>query len=103
MLRDAGIQAVVVENLPQVRGGSINRKPQGWIERSDSERAGPVLADYQRRAAERRAAEQASAGADGPRVEAVCEECGKRSEFPVALRGTVQSCPHCGASLDVGD
>jgi Zn-dependent protease len=38
----------------------------------------------------------------GPTVEARCEECGAVSLFPAAERGTVQTCPTCGASMDVG-
>jgi len=34
-------------------------------------------------------------------VEALCEECKGRSTFPGAQRGTVQSCPNCGAFIDV--
>lgn len=34
-------------------------------------------------------------------VQVTCEECGKASSFPAAQRGTVQDCPHCGASVDV--
>lgn len=34
-------------------------------------------------------------------VTAVCEECGKSSEFPAAERGTVQTCPHCHKWIDI--
>ena len=37
----------------------------------------------------------------GPPLDVVCEECGKSSTFPARQRGTVQSCPHCSAYLDV--
>jgi hypothetical protein len=40
------------------------------------------------------------AAALGP-VQATCEECLDTSEFPGEQRGTVQSCQHCGAYLDV--
>jgi hypothetical protein len=107
LLQDAGIQAVVIEDVSQVGvwlGGTVAEihKPQVWIERADIERARPVLTDYERRNAERRAAERAERAA-GPPVEVVCEECGKRSEFPAAQNGTTQNCPHCGAYVDVGD
>jgi hypothetical protein len=36
-------------------------------------------------------------------IEAACEECGRRSLFERAQRSTVQSCPHCGAYIDVDD
>lgn len=37
----------------------------------------------------------------GRTIEAVCEECGKCSQFPFEQRGTVQTCPHCRQYLDV--
>jgi hypothetical protein len=40
------------------------------------------------------------AAALGP-VEATCEECGAVSKFPGDQRGTVQTCQHCRAYLDV--
>lgn len=36
-------------------------------------------------------------------VTAVCEECGKESEWPAAEMGTTQDCPHCGEYMDVPD
>jgi Zn-dependent protease len=43
-----------------------------------------------------------STPADPPTVHAHCEKCGKSSLFPAAQRGTVQTCPICRASVDVG-
>jgi hypothetical protein len=37
----------------------------------------------------------------GAPLEVVCDECGRISSFPAAQRGSVQSCPHCFAYLDV--
>lgn len=34
-------------------------------------------------------------------IDATCEECGRTSRFTGAERGSVQSCPHCRAYLDV--
>jgi Putative prokaryotic signal transducing protein len=107
LLLDAGITAMVIEDVSQAGvwlGGTVAEihKPQVWIERADIERARPVLTDYDQRNAERRAAERGEREA-GPPVEVVCEECGKRSEFPAAQTGTVQNCPHCRAYVDVGD
>jgi hypothetical protein len=107
LLQDAGIEALVIEDVSQVgvwAGGTVAElhKPQVWIERADIDRARPVLTDYERRSAERRAAERGEREA-GPPVEVVCEECGKRCEFPAAQKGTVQNCPHCRAYVDVGD
>jgi hypothetical protein len=107
LLQDAGIEATVIEDVSQVGvwvGGTVAEihKPQVWIERDDIERARPILTDYERRNAERRAAERGE-GEAGPPIEVVCEECGKRSEFPAAQKGTVKNCPHCRAYIDVGD
>src|SRR5947208_4453965 len=36
-------------------------------------------------------------------VTAVCEECGRSSDWPAAEMGTTQGCPHCGSFMDVPD
>ena len=36
-------------------------------------------------------------------VSAVCEECGKESEWPAASMGTTETCPHCDSYMDVPD
>jgi len=36
-------------------------------------------------------------------VTAVCEDCGKSSEWPASAMGTTETCPHCTAYLDVPD
>lgn len=106
LLVDAGVEAMVIEDVSQVGvwlGGLVSEihKPQVWIERADIPRAKPVLDEYERRAAERRGADRTAA--TGEPVEVVCEECGKRSNFPAAQAGSVQRCPHCRAYVDVGD
>jgi hypothetical protein len=103
-LVEAGIEAYFVEDVSQVGtwlGGLIPEihKPQVWVDRTAVEQALPILRDHERRLAERRAAP----APDATLVEAVCEECGGRGYFPVAQRGTVQDCPHCGTFLDVGE
>jgi hypothetical protein len=105
LLQDAGIQAVVIEDVSQVgvwMGGTISElhKPQVWVERADIERARPVLEEYDRRSAER---SLAKLDGDGSPIEVECEKCGKRSEFPASQLGSVQNCPHCLAYVDVGD
>lgn len=37
----------------------------------------------------------------GAPVNATCEECGATTQFAAAQSGSVQSCPHCRAYLDV--
>lgn len=34
---------------------------------------------------------------------AVCEECGSPTDFPSELFGSVQTCPHCRANMDVNE
>jgi hypothetical protein len=106
LLHDAGIEAAVIEDVSVGVGrGGLARDLHNstvWIERADIERVRPVLTDYEKRAAARRAADQGTSGVIGPPVEVVCEECGKRSEFPAAQNGSVQNCPHCRAYVDVG-
>lgn len=36
-------------------------------------------------------------------VSAVCEDCGKASDWPAWAMGTTETCPHCGAYMDVPD
>jgi Zn-dependent protease len=45
---------------------------------------------------------QAADTSDVETVIATCEECGKASVFPARERGTVQACPKCRKSMDVG-
>jgi hypothetical protein len=48
-----------------------------------------------------RAVELATMKPSGPPLEVECEECGEISAFPAQERGTVQTCPHCRAYIDV--
>lgn len=36
-------------------------------------------------------------------VTAVCEDCGKSSEWPAAVMGTTEICPHCNGYMDIPD
>lgn len=105
ILNEADIEAVVVEDVSTAGlwlGGMIPEihKTQVWIEKVDAERAKPVLEDYEHRLRARR---EADANAEGELLEVTCEECGKGAKFPIAQRGSVQNCPHCGAFVDVGE
>lgn len=99
LLHEAGIDAMVIEDVSQVGVAVLGmiaeiHKPQIWIERADADRAGPVLAEYERKSAQRRSGE-------GESIYATCDECHKRAAFPGAMRGLVETCPHCGAYIDV--
>jgi endogenous inhibitor of DNA gyrase (YacG/DUF329 family) len=54
-------------------------------------------------AAERASRTSADAEATDEMIEVTCDECGKRSRFPAVLKGRVEDCPQCGATIDVGD
>jgi hypothetical protein len=103
MLMAEGIEAAVVEDesragvwmfglLPQIN------KPQVWVEEADAERARPHLAAYEQRLVERE-----EAHGEGPPIVVVCEECQHTSSFPASRLGAVETCPNCGAFVDVGD
>lgn len=49
-----------------------------------------------------RAAQDKRAARTGT-VQATCEECGHVSEWPAAAMGTTETCPKCGAYMDVPD
>ncbi|MFL5329497.1 MAG: DUF2007 domain-containing protein [Gemmataceae bacterium] len=107
MLADAGIEAYVTEDISHVAMGWLGQLPelykaQVWIERKDVERAAPILAEYEQRMVVRHRAETAQTVSNED-LEATCEECGKASTFAAALAGTIQTCPHCKAFMDVGD
>jgi hypothetical protein len=36
-------------------------------------------------------------------VSAVCEDCGKSSEWPATAMGTTETCPHCTGYMDIPD
>jgi hypothetical protein len=103
LLRDAGLEAFVTEDLSVVGGwvgGLIPEihKPQVWVERTEAGRAHPVLEAYEQRQAERRNTDPG----DRTCIEPVCEEWGKSSMFAMSQRGSVQLCPLCGKYMDVG-
>jgi len=101
LLNDAGVEARVTGVFGLAFEGSYY--PEVWIERSDVDRAKPVLDDYERQKAQRQEADEKTVAGEAATVEVCCEECGETSVFPAEQKGTVQDCPHCGAYVDVGD
>ena len=102
MLLAAGIEAYTVEDVSQVGAWMFGllpeiHKPQVWIARADIERVKPLLSEYDRRAAKPRTSNSDST------IEVICEDCRKPSTFPGSRLGSVETCPHCGAYVDVGD
>jgi hypothetical protein len=65
------------------------------VDEAVAERARTLLAE--------RARTPTPADANAPGIEARCEECGRTASFPASQRGTVQSCPYCGAYIDIVD
>jgi Putative prokaryotic signal transducing protein len=105
VLTQSGIEAYASEDLSGVGiwlGGTVPAlfNARVWVNRADAERATAILQEHQQRAYDRSSGD---AAAPGQTVEAVCEECGKRSDFASSQRGSVQECPSCGAFMDVGD
>jgi rubredoxin len=94
LLADAGIEAFVTEDVSQIgtwMGGLVPEihKPQVWIDRQDSDRAKPVLDDYERRLAERE--NTVEGDSEGPDA-AVCLACGE------ILAAGQSACSACGWS-----
>jgi hypothetical protein len=107
-LEAAGIPAHVIDDEHQAGvwlGGLVPEpnKTQIWIERVDAERAKIFFEDYERRAAELSQADSPSTASGLPLIDVTCDGCGKTSQFNANLRGSVQTCEHCGAYLDVGE
>lgn len=103
LLLAADIEAMAIEDVSQVGtwiGGLALQlhKPQVCIERSDIDRAKPVLIAHEQRSAQRQ-----STVVTGASIEVTCEDCGKKSSFPEAQRGSVENRPHCESFVDVGD
>lgn len=62
----------------------------------DAERAKQLLLDREAREREKTGEAEGAAA-----VESICQECGRGNRFPATLCGTVQTCRHCGAYVDV--
>ncbi|WP_020468281.1 putative signal transducing protein [Zavarzinella formosa] len=104
LLSEAGINAEITEDVtPDGEWMGVSAAPyhssRMWVDDEMAETAAEILREYeQQRDKKLEAREEAAVHL----VEARCEECGQISTFSAALRGTVQECPKCGASMDVG-
>lgn len=103
LLNSSEIEAFAVEDtsvaglwmfglLPEIH------KPQVWIARADIAKAEPILEKYELEQTGKRQAKQ-----DGAPIEVVCEECNKPSAYPASRLGSIETCVHCGAYVDVDD
>jgi hypothetical protein len=106
LLEEAGIEAGVTEDLSLagfwVLGTMPNiHRPKVWVDKSREADASALLRDYEQRRFDRSKYGD-SIPTDAEPIEAKCERCGTVSRFPAVQRGSVQSCPNCRASMDVG-
>ena len=106
-LVDAGIEAVVIEDLANVGWAWLGilpgiNKPQVWIDRADVERARPILVDYIDETTSDEGPNPPDAASQEP-IEVICDKCQAKTIFPARLHGTIQDCPACGEYLDVGE
>jgi len=102
-LNASGIEAHVVEDaspagmwmfglLPEIH------RPQVWVERANVAAAEEVLAKYEQGRQQDAAKVRAST-----LIPAQCEECGKHLVFTADREGAIETCPVCGAYVDVGE
>ncbi len=107
-LVESGVEAFAVEDVSLVGFWMLGilpeiHKPQVFANKSDIERARPLLQDYELQAAEREKQSQGADAAAASPIEVACEECSESTLFPSSQRGSVQMCPRCGAHVDVGE
>ena len=108
LLVEAGVEAFALEDVSVVglwMAGTLPEihKPQVYVDKSDLDRARPILQDYELQAANRERQSQGSDTAPASHIEVECEECGESTLFPSSQRGSVQICPRCGGHVDVGE
>ncbi|MEM6474498.1 MAG: hypothetical protein AAF802_33505, partial [Planctomycetota bacterium] len=101
-LLSQGIEAYAVEDQSAASlymFGTIGQfhAPKVFVDRKDIDAAIELVKDFEAKLKVRRKAK-----ADGEMITSRCEECGVVSEFPSSLDGTTQTCPSCGAYMDVG-
>ena len=103
MLRNNDIPALAVEDQSGASlwaFGTISQfhNPQVWIDKPNEEAARELLRQFEKNNGERN-----NLSGYGKGVIAVCEKCGKSSEFPDKFDGTTQNCHYCNAYVDVGE
>jgi hypothetical protein len=103
MLAASGIESHAVEDVSRAGAWMFGllpgiHKPQIFVERADAERARVLIDEF-----ERQAAVSGEGGGDEGSVDVVCEECNTICTYPASRWGYVETCPHCGAFVDVGE
>jgi hypothetical protein len=74
-----------------------------WVTNPDHAEPVRALLAEQREGLEALREREAKRAARTGSVPAVCEECGKSSEWPASQMGRTEVCPHCGKYMDVPD
>jgi len=99
-LEEQGLTVHVKDRISAGIYGPMAVAPRGVqvcvIDEAAAERAKQLLAE--RPVAAHDDADHPLEGGD---VEVLCGECGETAHFPLDEQGSVQSCPHCGAFVDV--
>lgn len=103
MLESKGIPAFAVEDQSAVSlwmFGTISQfhRPKIWVEKSTAEEASRWILEFE--ASQR---QQRNPAMGNGEIQAVCEECGATTTFPISLNGSTQQCAACLAYLDVGE
>lgn len=100
-LEEMGISAFVKNRLMAGGYATLAVAPRGVevcvADPSEAEKAKKLLAEHDQSLEERRRETHERV------VPVQCDKCGKLTDFPGELFGTVQTCPSCGEHVDVGE
>lgn len=101
--------AVWLPDMVADTGDSLGLSPEtvkGYevrvVKEADAEPARQAYEDLKGEVTARLAKQKQRAERTGT-VSAVCEECGKSSDWPASSMGTTETCPHCDAYMDIPD
>ncbi len=101
-LHDRGVDAFVKNRHSATVFASLATTPKGVevvvLDAMQADRAKQLLSEH--------ADQLNQSGPSLPRgkvFRAVCEDCGRATDFPSELFGSVQTCPHCRANMDATD
>lgn len=74
-----------------------------WVQNADDiEKAKGIVSKIEQPESNNTRLGEATLG-DATSIVAFCESCGRATNFPSKLRGTIENCPHCGQFMDVID
>lgn len=103
-LLDAGIDAFAIDDASQAGTwmfGLISNihKPTVVVNRSDRDRAAPLVAQFDADVVARERAKHDTLSDSV--ITVTCDECGATNYFPATRRGGIENCQICRAYLDV--